>query len=130
MKKIFQLVLLMTISAGCDYITPRFAEPKSRFAQLQIMELEGAIQLFSYDSARYPTTAEGLNALVHKPNALGSWNGPYLAKSVPIDPWGKAYFYKCPGDNGPYDLYSYGRDGVVGGNNEDADIVNWKHSSN
>jgi general secretion pathway protein G len=130
MKKILQLFLLMAISAGCDYIMPRFAEPKSRFAKLQIMELEGAIQLFSHDSARYPTTAEGLDALVHKPNDLGRWNGPYLAKSVPIDPWGRAYLYKCPGDNGLYDLYSYGRDGVVGGNNEDADIVNWKNSSN
>jgi general secretion pathway protein G len=125
MKGRLQLILLLVLTAACKGYGPS----KSRIAKIEIKELEGAIQLFSYDSARYPTTAEGLNALFHKPDNLESWNGPYLAKGVPIDPWGRAFFYKCPGDNGPYDLYSYGRDGAVGGENEDADIVNWENSS-
>jgi general secretion pathway protein G len=125
MKGGLQLILLLALTAACTGYGPS----KSRIAKIEIKELEVAIHLFSSDSARYPTTAEGLNALVHKPDNLGSWNGPYLAKGVPIDPWGRAFFYKCPGENGPYDLYSYGRDGAVGGENEDVDIVNWENSS-
>ena len=127
MKEKYLFVLLLTLAAGCDYVIPKFVESKSKIAKLQIKEVEGAIQLFSDDFARYPTTAEGLNALMHKPDHLHGWNGPYIAKGVPNDPWGRAYFYKCPGEHGSYDLYSYGRDGVLGGEDEDADIVNWQN---
>jgi general secretion pathway protein G len=125
MKLKLQFVLLLVIVAACDGFGPK----KSRIAKLQIKELAGAIQLFSFDLSRYPATAEGLNALIHKPDNLRGWNGPYFrAKGVPIDPWGRTYVYKCPGEHGPYDLYSYGHDGLVGGEDEDADIVNWKNS--
>ena len=121
-------VALQLSACSLIYVCDGLGPTKSRIAKLQILELENAIQLFSFDSSRYPTTAEGLDALMHKPDNLHSWNGPYLAKGVPIDPWGRTYVYKCPGEHGPYDIYSYGRDGVLGGEDENADIVNWKKS--
>jgi general secretion pathway protein G len=67
------------------------------------------------DKALVFLAAEALDALVHKPANLTNWNGPYLAKAVPPDPWGGTYVYRCPGKHGDYDLFSYGRDGVEGG---------------
>ena len=85
------------------------------------------IDLFALENGRYPTTAEGLEALVSRPAAMESWNGPYLKKKVvPKDPWGKAYHYRSPGDNGGYDLYSFGADGVEGGEGDNRDIVSWQ----
>jgi general secretion pathway protein G len=93
--------------------------------KLQISEFKDAIQAFENDTLRFPTTEEGLDALVRNPGNLGNWNGPYLKKGIPSDPWGREYGYKCPGDHGPYDLCSYGSDGIAG---TDDDIVNWKPS--
>ncbi len=74
----------------------------------------------------YPTTEQGLQALVAKPDGVDRWQGPYLAKQqVPGDPWGRAYRYKTPGDHGDYDLTSYGSDGQPGGTGEAADVNSW-----
>lgn len=104
----------------------RLEKGTSQIAIIQIMELKGALQLFSWDTGRYPTTSEGLDALVHRPGNLESWMGPYLSKAeVPKDPWNRPYVYLCPGQHGAYDLFSYGRDGIEGGQGEDADITSW-----
>ncbi len=103
----------------------RLQKGKPQIAKIHIKELEGALQLFRYDTGRYPTTTEGLDALVRNPG-LASWRGPYLSKGeLPKDPWGRPYVYRYPGQHGPYDLLSYGADGIEGG---EEDITNWEVS--
>ena len=97
---------------------------KSEIIKIQIKDLEGALQLFHGDADRYPTAAEGLDALVRNPG-LASWRGPYLPNAeLPRDPWGRPYIYRCPGQHGAYDLLSRGRDGTEGGQGEDRDLTN------
>ena len=108
-------------------IFKHLSQGKEKIAKIQIKELEGALQLFSFDVGRFPTSAEGLDALLHNPGNLEAWKGPYLAKSeLPKDPWGKPYVYRAPGQHGDYDLFSYGPDGVEGGEGENADITSWQ----
>jgi hypothetical protein len=88
------------------------------------MELGTALQLLAFDTGRFPTTAEGLDALVRRPGKLANWGGPYLqTPEVLLDPWGRPYIYRCPGQHGEFDLLSYGADGKEGGVGEAADIV-------
>jgi general secretion pathway protein G len=95
-------------------------------AKNQIVELEGALDLFRLDAGRYPTSEEGLQALRTRPSGLESWDGPYLKKDLPQDPWKKPYVYRRPGQHGDFDLISFGADGQEGGEGDGADIVNWK----
>ena len=100
---------------------------KLQLAKIQIKELEGALQLFSMDTGRYPTTAEGLDALIHNPGSLMTWKGPYPSRpDFTIDPWDRSYVYRCPGQHGAYDLLSYGPDGIEGGKGEDDDVTSWE----
>jgi general secretion pathway protein G len=115
------LVLLAAIVA--PKVFNKLAKGRDQIAKIQITELEGAIQLFSFDMGRNPTTAEGLESLVRNPGNNDSWKGPYLAKALPQDPWGRPYGYRCPGNNGDFDIFSFGADGTEG--NED-DICSWK----
>jgi len=85
-----------------------------------------AFDAFRLDTGRYPTTEEGLKSLREKPSGIENWEGPYLPKEIPVDPWGKPYVYKAPGEHGDYDLISYGLDGAEGGEGENQDIVSWK----
>lgn len=95
-------------------------------AKAQIDALSKAIDQFRLDNGRYPSTDEGLSVLVTRPANTPNWNGPYLKKAVPLDPWGQAYLYKLPGThNSDYDLYSYGPDKAPGGTDQNADIGNW-----
>jgi general secretion pathway protein G len=84
------------------------------------------LDYFRLDVGRYPTTEEGLNALREKPEDLANWDGPYLPKPVPEDPWERPYQYSSPGEHGEYDLLSYGKDGSEGGEKDDKDIVSWE----
>lgn len=125
------IVVLVILGLLAAVVAPRvydkLARGKEQIAKIQINELEGALQLFSFDNGRYPNTGEGLEALIQNPGNLESWNGPYLEKSMlPMDPWGRAYIYRSPGQFGDFDLFSYGPDGVEGGEGENADIVNWR----
>jgi len=96
-------------------------------AKNQITELESALDLFRLDVGRYPTAEEGLNALRAKPGGVENWDGPYLKKDLPMDPWNKAYIYRRPGAHGDFDLLSLGPDGQEGGESDDtADVVSWK----
>jgi len=96
-------------------------------AKNQIAELEGALDLFRLDVGRYPTSEEGLESLRIKPSGAENWDGPYLKKDLPLDPWQKPYVYRRPGEHGDFDLFSFGPDGKEGGEGDSAsDIVNWK----
>ncbi len=103
----------------------KVGKSKQAAAQSQIELFGVALDGFRLDVGRYPTTAEGLAALQKNPG-LTTWDGPYLKKDLPDDPWGKAYVYKAPGDHGEYDIISYGADGAAGGDGENADVVSWQ----
>ncbi|MFN0160526.1 MAG: type II secretion system major pseudopilin GspG [Burkholderiales bacterium] len=94
-------------------------------AQAQISLLAKSLEAYRAIVGRYPTTEQGLRALTERPGDEPRWNGPYLDRAVPPDPWGRTYIYRAPGASGrDFDLISYGRDGVPGGSGDDADIVN------
>jgi general secretion pathway protein G len=91
-------------------------------AKAQISEFETVLDLFKLDVGRYPTTDEGLQALQVRPSGVDNWDGPYLKKNIPMDPWGAAYVYRQPGQHGDFDLFSLGADGKEGGEGVNADI--------
>ena len=95
-------------------------------ARAQISEFEGVLGLFRLDVGRFPTNQEGLRALRVPPAGVENWDGPYLVRDVPLDPWGNPYQYRYPGTHGDYDILSYGRDGREGGEGVDADVVSWQ----
>ncbi len=99
---------------------------KTKTAALQIKDLEQSLEMYKLDVGRFPSTEQGLSALVNKPSDVAGWNGPYLKSAVPLDPWNREYQYKSPGDNGEIDIFSYGQNGVPGGDGEDADVVSWQ----
>ena len=96
-----------------------------KVARAQLDALEKALDQYRLDTGRYPMMETGLASLLERPPDESKWSGPYLRKSVPLDPWGRPYVYKLPGEHGEYDLFSYGKDGQPGGTGEAADIVNW-----
>jgi len=101
-------------------------ESKAKAAKIQIESFGSALDLYYLDNGRYPTTSEGLAALVQRSGTSRTWNGPYLKGSVvPTDPWGQPYLYRSPGEHGPYDVVSYGSDGQEGGTGTAADITSW-----
>jgi general secretion pathway protein G len=99
---------------------------KQKAAKAQIELFGTALDTFRLDVGRYPTSEEGLRALREKPAGADAWQGPYLPKAIPNDPWGRSYLYRCPGQNEEYDLLSLGLDGAEGGEGENLDIVSWK----
>jgi len=125
------LVVITIIAIIMAIVGPRvlnyLAESKVKAAKIQIQSFSSALDLFNLDTGRYPTTAEGLDALVKPQAAIPAWNGPYLkGNSVPEDPWGHAYLYRSPGEHDVYDIQSYGSDGREGGTGTAADIASWK----
>lgn len=99
---------------------------KSDSAKLQIEEFGASLDLFKLESGRYPTSQEGLQALVQAPPGLIGWNGPYLKKkALPKDPWGNEYHYVSPGQHGLYDLSSLGADNREGGEGDNKDLTSW-----
>jgi general secretion pathway protein G len=107
-------------------LLPKVGKGRQSAAKAQIELLGQALDQFRLDTGRYPTTSEGLNALMVNPG-IENWQGPYLKKAVPNDPWGKPYNYQSPGSHGgDYDLISYGADGSPGGEGENKDINSWE----
>jgi len=119
------LVILATLAA---IVVPKFTrrteQAKLTAAATEISNIELALDTFEVDCGRYPTTEEGLKALVEQPSNADSWYGPYIKRGLPRDPWGNTYVYRCPGrhNSSGYDLYSFGPDGQDGGGD---DIDNW-----
>jgi general secretion pathway protein G len=124
------LVVLVIIGLLAGYVAPRYfsqvGKSEVKVAQAQIVAFEKALDTYRLDIGRYPSTEQGLNALLARPENEAKWNGPYLQKAVPLDPWGKPYQYKSPGEQGrEFDLWSLGRDGQPGGTGDGADITSW-----
>lgn len=125
------LVVLAILGMLAGLVGPRvmkhLATAQTDTARLQVEDLGAALDLFYLENGRYPTTEEGLEALLQKPAGLDKWNGPYLRKQkIPDDPWGHRYQYQSPGQNGAYDLFSYGADNAPGGEKNDQDITSWE----
>ncbi|MGK5079768.1 type II secretion system major pseudopilin GspG [Janthinobacterium sp. HLX7-2] len=121
------LVVIVIIGLLAAYVGPKYfaqlGKSEVTVAKAQIEAFEKSLDTYRLDVGRYPTTEEGLGALLVAPPAAGTrWNGPYLKKAVPLDPWGHAYQYRAPGSKGEYDIVSMGKDGQPGGSGESADI--------
>lgn len=125
------IVLGMLAALVGPRILGRVSEAKGATARTQIELLGVALDSYRLDNGSYPTSEQGLAALNEKPAREPlpqNWRGPYLRKVIPLDPWGRPYVYRSPGESNPsaYDLLTLGRDGQPGGTEEDADIVSWK----
>jgi len=124
------LVVIIIIGMLAALVGPRLfgkvSMAKQKTAKAQIELFGTALDAFRLDVGKYPTTEEGLKALREKPSGAEGWEGPYLPKEIPLDPWNNAYIYKCPGEHGEYDLISHGLDRVEGGEGENQDVVSWK----
>lgn len=122
------LVVMVIIGLLAGYVGPKYfnqiGKSEIKMAAAQINAFESALDSFRLDVGRYPTSEEGLNALLVQPANLARWNGPYLKKSVPLDPWQNPYIYRSPGATKEFDLVSFGKDGKSGGNADGADISN------
>lgn len=120
------LVVMVIIGLLVGYVGPRYfsqvGKSEVKAARAQINALEKALDMYRLDTGHYPSGELGLKALVEQPADETRWTGPYLSKGIPPDPWGNPYLYRIPGTNSEYDLYSYGKDGKVGGSGEAADI--------
>ena len=123
------LVVMVIIGLLAGYVGPKYfgqiGKSETKVARAQLDALEKALDQYRLDTGHYPAPESGLAALVDKPPNETKWDGPYLKKIVPMDPWGRPYIYKLPGEHGEYDLVSYGKDGQPGGTGEASDIVNW-----
>lgn len=123
------LVVMVIIGLLAGYVGPRYfaqiGKSEVKVARAQIDALEKSLDQFRLDTGHYPTSEQGLAVLVTRPANEPRWDGPYLKKGVPADPWNRPYIYRSPGTHGEYDLLSYGKDGQLGGAGEAADITNW-----
>lgn len=125
------LVVLVILGLLAGVVAPQVLKylnkAKTDTARVQIEELGAGLDLYYLGEGRYPSTQEGLSALVANPGAGQSWSGPYLKKSVvPKDPWGRDYVYRSPGEHGPYDLFTLGADNAEGGEGDSQDVVSWR----
>ena len=122
------LVVMVIIGLLVSYVAPRYfaqlGKSEVKAARSQIAALGKALDVYRLDTGHYPAQDAALQALTTAPSNEPKWQGPYLEKAVPLDPWGHAYQYHIPGEQGEYDLVSYGKDGKPGGTNEDADLNN------
>lgn len=125
------LVVVVIIGVLATFVAPRFFDQPEKarrtVAQQQVRAISEALELYKLDNRIYPTTEQGLNALVQKPSsgpAAPNWKDGGYMNSIPADPWGNAYVYLQPGVRGDYDVLSYGADGKQGGEGDNADIFN------
>jgi general secretion pathway protein G len=123
------LVVMVIIGLLAAYVAPRYfsqvGKSEVRAAQAQISALTSALNTYRLDVGQFPNDEQGLAALTARPNGVPRWDGPYLQKGVPPDPWGRPYLYKSPGQHGEFDLYSLGKDGQAGGSGDAADVTSW-----
>jgi general secretion pathway protein G len=123
------LVVMVIIGLLVGYVGPRYfsqiGKSETKAARAQIDALEKALDQYRIDTGHYPSNEQGLAALNERPANEANWSGPYLKRAVPLDPWGRAYLYKMPGEHGELDLLSLGKDGQMGGSGDAADVTNW-----
>jgi general secretion pathway protein G len=123
------LVVMVIIGLLAGLVVPRYfsqvGKSQTKVAAAQIDALDKALVQFRLDTDRFPTTEEGLASLNESPVDVIGWDGPYLKKAVPDDPWKRPFIYKEPGEHGDFDLFTYGKDGAPGGDAENSDITNW-----
>lgn len=121
------LVVVAIIGLLAAYVGPKYfgqiGKSEQALAKAQIDSFQKALASYRIDVGNFPTTEEGLSALVTKPATAAKWSGPYLSKAIPLDPWGKPYIYRAPGAKSEYEIISYGKDGQPGGSNEAADVT-------
>lgn len=124
------LVVLVVLGLLVSIVGPKYfsqlGKSEAKAAQAQIASLGKALDLYRLELGHYPSTEQGLAALHAAPANEAKWQGPYLQKAPPPDPWGRPYVYKAPGDHGDYDLSSLGKDGNAGGSGANADITSWQ----
>jgi general secretion pathway protein G len=124
------LIVMIILGLLAALVAPRMfgkvGTSKQKAAKAQISLFETALDTYRLDVGEFPTSDQGLQALREKPSDVDDWDGPYLPKEIPKDPWGNSYEYRHPGEHGDYDIISYGADGQPGGEEEEADVVNWK----
>jgi len=123
------LVVMVILGLLASYVGPKYfgqiGKSEIKTARTQLDAFGKALDQYRLDTGHYPSNEQGLAALMSRPPSEPKWDGPYLSKKVPDDPWGKSYVYKYPGEHGEYDLYSFGKDGQPGGSGEAADVTNW-----
>ena len=122
---VVMVILAMLAALVGPKLFTKVGKGKQSAAKTQIELLGQALDSYRLDTGYYPSTSEGLNALVTSTGATG-WDGPYLKKALPNDPWGKPYQYQSPGTHGEYDIISYGADGAPGGEGENKDVASWE----
>lgn len=124
------LIVMVILGLLAALVGPRMfgkvGKSKQKAAKAQIALFETALDTYRLDVGKYPTTDQGLEALRIQPDGIENWDGPYLSKEIPLDPWGHPYEYRSPGEHGDFDIISYGADGSQGGEGEDLDIVSWQ----
>ena len=122
------LVVVVIIGLLAGLVAPRYfgqvGKSEVNVARAQIDALEKALDQYRLDTGHYPDSELGLGALLQRPASEPKWNGPYLRKTLPLDPWGRPYLYRIPGEKGEFDLVTFGKDGQPGGSGESADISN------
>jgi general secretion pathway protein G len=123
------LVVMVIIGLLAGIVAPQYfaqlGKSNAKVARAQIESFGQALDQYRLDVGQYPTTEQGLGSLRKQPQQLTRWQGPYLKREVPLDPWGRPYVYQAPGSHGDYDLVSLGADGQAGGEGESADVVSW-----
>ncbi|MCK5541760.1 MAG: type II secretion system major pseudopilin GspG [Desulfobacterales bacterium] len=124
------LIVMVILGLLAALVGPRMfgkvGKAKQKAAKAQISLFETSLDTYRLDIGKYPTTDHGLKALRVKPDDMEKWDGPYLPKDIPADPWGNEYVYISPGEQGDFDIISMGADGNQGGEGEDMDIASWK----
>lgn len=124
------LVVLVVLGLLAGLVGPRYfnqlGKSEVKVARAQLEGLVKALDIYRLENGHYPSTEQGLQALVVAPGDASKWDGPYLQKGVPLDPWGRQYIYRAPGENGEYDLLSLGKDGQPGGDGDNAEITSWQ----
>ena len=125
------LVVLGIIAMLAGIVGPQvmkhMGESKTKAAKVQIEDLSATMDMYKLDAGSYPTSQQGLQALIEAPDNAKRWNGPYLSKSkIPLDPWQNEYHFVSPGEHGKFDIFTYGADDKEGGEGEDRDVLSWE----
>ena len=120
-------IIAMLAGIVGPHVMKHMGESKTKAAKVQIEDLSATMDMYKLDAGSYPTSQQGLQALIEAPDNAKRWNGPYLSKSkIPLDPWQNEYHFVSPGEHGKFDIFTYGADDKEGGEGEDRDVLSWE----